>query len=316
MENNQTSKAVAQQQPKPVDLLKSVINAESVQQQFQNALGKNKNEFVASLIDLYTGDTQLQKCRPQLVVAEALRAATLHLPLNKSLGFAYIIVFNNSVKDPVSGQWTKVPTPTFVPGYKGYIQLAMRTGQYRTINADMVYEGELRNVDKLSGTIAFDGEKKSDKVVGYFCYFELLNGFSKVLYMSVEDMAKYALRYSPSFKGKEKPTFEALVKQAQSGQVSNEVGWKGNFNDMALKTVIRRLLSKYGYLSIEMMNVIAKDDDEAMSDRNGLIAENANVEVLPADNATFEEVDPATGEIKENAAPAADGGVANQPDWA
>lgn len=316
MENNPTKTAVAQQQPKPVDLLKSVIRAESVQQQFQNALGKHKDEFVASLIDLYTGDPQLQRCKPQAVVAEALRAATMRLALNKALGFAYIIVFNNSVKDPATGQWMKVPTPTFVPGYKGYIQLAMRTGQYRTINADMVYEGELRNVDKLSGTIAFDGEKKSDKVVGYFCYFELLNGFSKVLYMSVEDMAKYALRYSPSFKGKEKPTFEALVKQAQSGQVSNEVGWKGNFNDMALKTVIRRLLSKYGYLSIEMMNVIAKDDDEAMSDRNGLIAENANVEVLPADNATFEEVDPATGEIKENAAPAADGGVANQPDWA
>lgn len=312
MENNKQTQAVAQQQPKPVDLLKSVIRAESVQQQFQNALGKHKDEFVASLIELYTGDPQLQRCKPQAVVAEALRAATMRLALNKALGFAYIIVFNNSVKDPATGQWTKVPTPTFVPGYKGYIQLAMRTGQYRTINADMVYEGELRNVDKLSGTIAFDGEKKSDKVVGYFCYFELLNGFSKVLYMSVEDMAKYALRYSPSFKGKEKPTFDALVKQAQSGQVSSEVGWKGNFNDMALKTVIRRLLSKYGYLSIEMMNVIAKDDDEAMSDRNGLIAENANAEVLPTD-ATYEEVDPATGEIKESAA---DGGEAKQPDWA
>ena len=313
MENNKQTQAVAQQQPKPVDLLKSVIKAESVQQQFQNALGKHKDEFVASLIDLYTGDPQLQRCKPQAVVAEALRAATMRLALNKALGFAYIIVFNNSVKDPATGQWMKVPTPTFVPGYKGYIQLAMRTGQYRTINADMVYEGELRNVDKLSGTIAFDGEKKSDKVVGYFCYFELLNGFSKVLYMSVEDMAKYALRYSPSFKGKEKPTFEALVKQAQSGQVSSEVGWKGNFNDMALKTVIRRLLSKYGYLSIEMMNVIAKDDDEAMSDRNGLIAENANAEVLPADTATYEEIDPATGEIKESAA---DGGETKQPDWA
>lgn len=313
MENNPTKTAVAQQQPKPVDLLKSVIRAESVQQQFQNALGKHKDEFVASLIDLYTGDPQLQRCKPQAVVAEALRAATMRLALNKALGFAYIIVFNNSVKDPATGQWMKVPTPTFVPGYKGYIQLAMRTGQYRTINADMVYEGELRNVDKLSGTIAFDGEKKSDKVVGYFCYFELLNGFSKVLYMSVEDMAKYALRYSPSFKGKEKPTFDALVKQAQSGQVSSEVGWKGNFNDMALKTVIRRLLSKYGYLSIEMMNVIAKDDDEAMSDRNGLIAENANAEVLPADTATYEEIDPATGEIKESAA---DGGETKQPDWA
>ena len=313
MENNKQTQAVAQQQPKPVDLLKSVIRAESVQQQFQNALGKHKDEFVASLIDLYTGDPQLQRCKPQAVVAEALRAATMRLALNKALGFAYIIVFNNSVKDPATGQWMKVPTPTFVPGYKGYIQLAMRTGQYRTINADMVYEGELRNVDKLSGTIAFDGEKKSDKVVGYFCYFELLNGFSKVLYMSVEDMAKYALRYSPSFKGKEKPTFDALVKQAQSGQVSSEVGWKGNFNDMALKTVIRRLLSKYGYLSIEMMNVIAKDDDEAMSDRNGLIAENANAEVLPADAATYEEIDPATGEIKESSA---DGGEAKQPDWA
>ena len=312
MENNPNT-AVAQQQPKPVDLLKSVIRAESVQQQFQNALGKHKDEFVASLIDLYTGDPQLQRCKPQAVVAEALRAATMRLALNKALGFAYIIVFNNSVKDPATGQWMKVPTPTFVPGYKGYIQLAMRTGQYRTINADMVYEGELRNVDKLSGTIAFDGEKKSNKVVGYFCYFELLNGFSKVLYMSVEDMAKYALRYSPSFKGKEKPTFDALVKQAQSGQVSSEVGWKGNFNDMALKTVIRRLLSKYGYLSIEMMNVIAKDDDEAMSDRNGLIAENANAEVLPADTATYEEIDSATGEIKESAA---DGGETKQPDWA
>ncbi len=316
MEKNTQSQAVAQQQPKPVDLLKSVIKAESVQQQFQNALGKHKDEFVASLIDLYTGDPQLQRCKPQAVVAEALRAATMRLALNKALGFAYIIVFNNSVKDPATGQWIKVPTPTFVPGYKGYIQLAMRTGQYRTINADMVYEGELRNVDKLSGTIAFDGEKKSDKVVGYFCYFELLNGFSKVLYMSVEDMAKYALRYSQSFKGKEKPTFEALVKQAQSGQVSSEVGWKGNFNDMALKTVIRRLLSKYGYLSIEMMNVIAKDDDEAMSDRNGLISENANVEVLPEDNATYEEVDQSTVEIKENDSKTSDGGWGKQPDWA
>ena len=129
MENNKQTQAVAQQQPKPVDLLKSVIRAESVQQQFQNALGKHKDEFVASLIDLYTGDPQLQRCKPQAVVAEALRAATMRLALNKALGFAYIIVFNNSVKDPATGQWTKVPTPTFVPGYKGYIQLAMRTGQ-------------------------------------------------------------------------------------------------------------------------------------------------------------------------------------------
>lgn len=312
MENNPTNTAVAQQQPKPVDLLKQVIKAESVQQQFQNALGKHKDEFVASLIDLYTGDPQLQRCKPQLVVAEALRAATLKLPLNKALGFAYIIVFNNSVKDPATGQWTKVPTPTFVPGWKGYIQLAQRTAQYKCINTDVVYEGELRTVDKLSGMIDFGGERKSDKIVGYFAYFKLLNGFEKTLYVSIEDMAKYALRYSPSFKGKNPPTVDALIKAAQSGQTSTKVGWEGNFNEMAKKTCLRQVLSKFGHLSIEMMNVVARDDDESMSDRNGLIAENANVEELTAD-AVFEEIDTETGEVKESAA---DGGEAKQPDWA
>ena len=316
MENN-NPQAVAKVQQKPIDMLKSVINAESVQQQFQNALGKNKNEFVASLIELFTGDPQLQKCQPKLVVAEALRAATLHLPLNKSLGFAYIIVFNNSVKDPVTGQWTKVPTPTFVPGWKGYVQLAQRTGQYKYINAGIVYEGELRTVDKLSGMIDFGGEKKSDKVVGYFCYFKLLNGFEKTLYVSIEDMAAYALHYSPSFKRDPKkkpiPTVAELIELANKNTFSKEVGWEGNFNEMAQKTCVRQLLSKYGCMSIEMMNVASRDDEEAMNDRNGLIADNANVEELPSD-VPFEEVDQETGEIKDGAASNGEG--ANKPEWA
>lgn len=296
------SNEVAKQE-RPIDLFKSVINAPSVQAQFQNALGKHKDNFVASMIDLYTGDKALQECKPAAVVAEALRAATMNLPLNRSLGFAYIIVFKNTVRNQ-DGSYTKVPTPTFVPGYKGYIQLAMRTGQYKTINADFVYEGELRQVNKLSGEVAFDGEKKSDKIIGYFCYFELLNGFSKTLYMSVEDMAAYALRYSPSFKGKNRPTLEALVRNAQSGQVTSQVGWNGNFNDMGLKTVIRRLLSKYGYLSVEMMNAISKDDEGVENeDRNTIIAENANATEIPISEATYEEVDKETGEIKQPETP-------------
>ena len=293
-----------QKQERPIDLIKSVINAPSVQEQFQNALGEHKDAFVASLIDLFTGDKQLQTCKPALVIAEALRAATLRLPLNKALGFAYIIVFNNSVKNP-DGSWSKVPTPTFVPGYRGYIQLAMRTGQYRTINADFVYEGEMRKVSKLTGEIALDGEKKSDKIIGYFCYFELLNGFNKTLFMSVEDMAAYALRYSPSFKGNKKPSADALIKLAQANQPSSKVGWEGNFNDMALKTVIRRLLSKYGYLSVEMQNALSRDVEDAQMSRNDLISENANVQAIELDNAQYEEVDTETGEIKESeAAPA------------
>lgn len=283
-------------QERPIDLFKSVINAPSVQTQFNNALGEHKDAFVASLIDLFTGDKSLQTCKPQMVIAEALRAATLRLPLNKALGFAYIVVYNNSVKNP-DGTWTKVPTPTFIPGYKGYIQLAMRTGQYRTINADYVYEGELRKVNKLSGEIAFDGEKKSDKIVGYFCYFELLNGFSKTLYVSVEDMAAYAKRYSPSI-GKN-TTIEQLISKANDGIVSKKVGWEGNFNDMALKTTIRRLLSKYGYLSVEMQNALSKDvEEQEMASRNDIIEEQANKQTITIDENSYEEVDTETGEIK------------------
>jgi recombinase, phage recT family len=289
--------------PRPIDMLKSIVSAPSVQDQFKNALGEHKDAFVASLIDLYTGDKQLQACDAKAIVMEALRAATMRLPLNKALGFAYIIVFNNNVKNP-DGSWAKVPTPTFVPGYKGYIQLAMRTGQYRTINADFVYEGELRKVDKLKGEVAFDGEKKSDKIVGYFCYFELLNGFSKTLYVPIEEMAAYALRYSPSFKGKNKPTAEALVAAAQSGAVSSQVGWSGNFNDMGLKTVIRRLLSKYGYLSVEMQTAMDKDVEDAGNSRDETIAEHANSKTIIAETVEYEHVNTETGEITQGQAPA------------
>lgn len=296
-----------QKQERPTDIMKSVINATSVQEQFQNALGEHKDSFVASLIDLFTGDQKLQTCKPAAVIAEALRAATLKLPINKALGFAYIVVFNNNVKNE-DGSWSKVPTPTFVPGYKGYIQLAMRTGQYRTINADFVYEGEVRKVSKLTGEIAFDGQKKSDKIVGYFCYFELLNGFSKTLYVTVEEMAQYALHYSPSFKRDPKkkaiPTVQQLVEIANKNAYSKEVGWEGNFNDMALKTVIRRLLAKYGYLSVEMQNALAGDAEDSQDSRDEMIRERANsqvidIDTIPVDDAGAKKDEAASKTIEE-----------------
>ena len=270
-------------QPRQIDVLKSVLNAPSVQEQFSNALKEHKDAFVASIIDLYNGDAQLQLCNPNQVVTEALKAATMNLPINRALGFAYIVVYNNSVKQP-DGTWSKVPTPTFVPGYKGYIQLAMRTGQYRTINADVVDEGEVRKVNKLTGEIAFDGEKTSDKIAGYFCYFELLNGFSKTLYMTVHDMAAYAKRYSPSIK--KETTVEGLERLANAATVGKKVGWEGNFNDMALKTVIRKLLSKYGYLSIEMQGAMASDEEASGM---GAAFEAANAKTISIDT-TYEEV--------------------------
>lgn len=295
----QKTKTAATQPARPIDTLKSMLDAPSVQAQFKNALGAHKDTFIASLVDLYTGDKSLQTCNQAAVVAEALRAATLRLPLNKALGFSYIVVYNNSKK--VGDNWVKEPTPTFLLGYKGYIQLAMRTGQYKTINADVVYEGEITQVNKLTGEIDFSGERVSDTVIGYFCYFELLNGFSKTLFVSLEDMAAYAKKFSPSIA--RTTTVDMLIAKANApvdAQGKKAVGWEGSFNDMAIKTVIRRLLSKYGYLSVEMQEALTKDitaDENAV--RDDLIAEHANaIEINPDDFAPSAESRP-SGDAEE-----------------
>lgn len=290
---------------KRVDVLKSMLSAPSVVEQFQNALAKNAPTFIASVIDLYNGDSKLQLCEPKQVVMEALKAAVLHLPINKSLGFAYIIPFQNSKKDDKGG-WIKVYEPVFQMGYKGFIQLAMRTGQYRTLNADVVYEGELRKVNKLTGEISFDGEKKSDKVIGYFCYFELLNGFSKTLYMTVEQMAAHAKRYSKGLKAE--TTVESLLNLANLPVLpdSKTVGWMGNFHGMGIKTVLRNLLGKYGYLSVEMQQAIADDTDADTESRDNLVQDNGNVQVFDATDVSYEDV--STGSTATGAAKDADPG--------
>ena len=222
-----------------IDSLKNMLAAPSVEAQFKNALKENSGAFVASVIDLFNGDTRLQQCEPKAVIMEALKAATLKLPINKSLGFAWIIPYNNSVKTATG--WEKVLQPQFQMGYKGYIQMAMRTGHYRFINTDAVYEGELQRVNKLTGELNFEGKRTSDKIVGYFAFFELLNGFSKALYSTVEDITAHAKKFSPSFSNKKSP-------------------WTTDFPGMAMKTVLKDLLSKYGYLSVEMMTAISSDE--------------------------------------------------------
>lgn len=289
MESTEITKAPKRK----VDVLTSMLSAPSVAKQFENALAKAATPYIASIIDLFNGDSGLQECEPSMVIKEALKAAVLKLPINKSLGFAYIIPFNNSIKQK-DGSWLKMKTPTFQLGYKGYIQLAMRTGQYRTINADVVYEGELHKLNKLTGEIAFDGEKLSDKIIGYFCYFELLNGFSKTLYMPVENIANHAKKYS---KGLDKDfTVEKLVNLANMpfNPDSKTVGWSGNFHGMAIKTVIRLLLSKYGYLSIEMQEAIANDEEATPSE--GYRFEDA--EIIPQEEPEEHQEEPVNTEIQ------------------
>lgn len=263
----------------------AVMNNSYYQSLLQNTLKENKGTFTTSLMELATSDEKLLQCAPNALMAEALKSASLHLPLNKQLGQCYILPFKNH----------GVMTPTLVVGTKGYLQLAMRTGKYETINSDVVYEGELKGYDKVTGNLDLSGIRTSNVPIGYFAYMKMKNGFSKLLYMSLDEVCLYAKQYSPTVKFSEKATPASLkelaLKQAASG-VSDGVGWYSNFESMALKTVLRRLLSKWGELSIENNDILNIDEaPSAEQQRDEEFAEAKEVIV----------VDPETGEPKQPA---------------
>lgn len=271
-------------------LLKNSLKAPSVVEQFQNALKDNAPTFIASLIDLYNTDSKLQQCDPNQVICEALKAAVLNLPINKALGQAFIIPYNNTITDEKDNRVKKYE-PTFQIGYKGIYQLAMRTNQYRIINADVVYEGELRKVSRLTGEIDLDGAKLSDKVVGYFAYFELMDGYRKALYMSVEEMAAHAKRYSKALMYKKEATIDYLISLAALPVgASTAVGWIGNFHGMAIKTVLRNLLGKYGYLSVALQKALNTDQESEKGESKAISAPSHNAQVVDVATVDYVEV--------------------------
>lgn len=240
-----SAKAVA------VSNIKSLVENNYYKQLFKQSLGANAGAFTTSIMEVITNDANLIKCDPKALMQECVKAASLKLPVNKQLGYCYLVPYGT--------------TPTLVIGYKGYIQLAIRSGQYKSVNADIVYDGELKGCDKLSGIIDLSGERESDKVIGYFAYFELLNGFKKTLYMSLDKMAKYAIRYVPTLKNKKVDELTKLAQeQSDKGVAGTGLGWLSDFNSMACKTTLRQLLGKYGYLSTEMQEAYAHEiDNEA-----------------------------------------------------
>jgi recombination protein RecT len=250
-----------------VNSLQLAVNEDFVQTQLKAALADNSGPFTASLIELFSGDKNLQECDPKLVIMQALKAAALKLPINKSLGFGYIVAYKG--------------IPEFQIGYRGLYQLALRTKEYRIIHCDVVYEGEYKTKNKLTGEFDLSGEAKSDTVIGYFAYFEMKDGFSKTLFMTKEAVQKHAAKYSKSYNSQYSP-------------------WKTEFDAMAKKTVLRNLLSHYGKLSVDVANVLDKDDvaEEVQADINN----NANKKGVQ-----FEEADVIPQQQTNNAS------VANQP---
>ncbi len=268
-----------------VSNFQKVLNNSYYQTLLQETLKESKGTFTTSLMELATSDEKLLQCNPNALMAEALKAASLHLPLNKQLGQCYILPFKNK----------GVMTPTLVVGTKGFLQLAMRTGKYSTINSDVVYEGELRGYDKVTGELDLNGTRTSNTPIGYFAYMKMKNGFSKLLYMSLDEVCIYAKQYSPTVKFSQNVTVESLkniaLTQAEKGNAEG-VGWYSNFESMALKTVLRRLLSKWGELSIENNDITMIDEaPSAEAQRDAEFAEDKNVIVVDAE----------TGEVKDEA---------------
>jgi len=212
---------------KKQDGLSVLLNQESIRNRFEQVLGKKAPGFISSIISAVNSNYKLKTADPMSIVSSAAIAASLDLPINPSLGFAYIIPYKDKA--------------TFQMGWKGFVQLGMRSGQYKAINVCEVYEGELVESNRFTGEMNFDEKKRlSKKVIGYVAYFKLMSGFEKYLYMTTEQTADHGKRYSQSFNHKD-------------GM------WQTDFDTMSRKTVLKMLLSKFGILSIEMQTALQSD---------------------------------------------------------
>lgn len=209
--------------------VKGLMDSPTIKKRFEEVLNEKAPQYMSSIVNLVNSDTNLQKCDGMSVIASCMVAATMDLPVDKNLGYAWVVPYGNKAQ--------------FQMGYKGYIQLALRTGQYKAINVVEIREGELVSWNPLTEEIEVDFSKReSDAVIGYAGYFKLINGFEKTVFWTKEEVNNHANKFSKTVNSK------------------NSV-WKSNFDAMAKKTVLRNLLSKWGILSIEMQKAYTADEN-------------------------------------------------------
>lgn len=253
LKNQLAKKEGVGQAPATANSVKGLMDSPAVKKRFEEVLCERAPQYMSSIVNLVNSDTNLKKCEPMSVIASCMVAATMDLPVDKNLGYAWVVPYGTKAQ--------------FQMGYKGYIQLALRTGQYKAINVVEIREGELINWNPLSEEVEIDfTQRKSNKVIGYAGYFKLLNGFEKTVYWSKEEVEAHAKKFSKTYSFK------------------NGV-WQTDFDSMAKKTVLRNLLSKWGILSIEMQKAYSADNN-AVRDT-----------ILKEDNV---EIDFETGEVIED----------------
>ncbi len=245
-----------------VGQIKSILSEDNVKKRFNEVLGESASQYMASIVNTVSASADLKKCSAESILSAAFVAASFDLPIDPNLGFAAIIPYSRNVKD-IHGNWKKVKVAQFQIMYKGFIQLAIRSGFYEKMNCTEVYEDELVSYNPITGECEFvtdftkctqRDEGDSKNIVGYYATFQLRNGFRKELYMKKSIVDKHAKRYSDSYR----------YDLSKNKQNSN---WSIDFDAMAIKTAIKRLLTKWGILSVKMQQAII--EDQKTYDENG-----------------------------------------------
>lgn len=235
------STTAIEKQQTGVKSISAFLNGDQIKSKFTEILGTRGPSFIASVLSVCNSNNDLKKATPESVYMAALMAATLDLPINQNLGFAFIIPYKTK-----SGTPEEKVEAQFQLSARGFKQLAIRTGQYRIISDAIVYEGQLVKEDPLQG-YEFDWSKKaSEKVVGYVSYFELVSGYKSTFYMSKEQVMQHALKYSQTFRSK-------------TQWVRESSKWSTDFDAMALKTVTKLNISKNGPLSVQIHQALVTD---------------------------------------------------------
>lgn len=222
-------------------LMNSMLDGEKMRGRFDELLGKRAPQFISSVVAMVNADPSMQQAfyeSPMTVIQSALKAATFDLPIDQNLGYAYIVPFKNKKKNE-DGTWTKKMEASFILGWKGMHQLALRTGAYKTINVVDIREGELKSYNKLTEEVdvAFiedEDEREALPIVGYLGYYRLVNGAEKTIYMTIKQIENHE-------------------KKNRKGEYQGK-GWRDDWDAMARKTVYRRLIGKWGVMSITYQN--------------------------------------------------------------
>lgn len=227
--------------------ISAYLTADAVKNQINQVVGgKDGQRFISAIVSAVNTNPALQECTNQSILSGALLGESLKLSPSPQLGQYYLVPFNDKNKGKVA---------QFQLGYKGYIQLAIRSGQYKKLNVLAIKEGELIRFDPLNEEIEVrliedEEEREQANTIGYYAMFEYTNGFRKAIYWSKRKMEAHALKYSKGYQAKKGYTF-----------------WEKDFDGMAYKTMLRQLISKWGIMSIDMASAI--DSDMAVINEDG-----------------------------------------------